>query len=133
MLFSSAVAGDKDEDPMCALNLYQRLRVCSQVINSSHFAREIKFVPEEKYVDEDTCIEKEIFFQDARTRSQAGETIFKEWMIRCRPEQYYADYQNEYFLSRVYNSNSEVFAYRQGPNSKVVLENLFADVRFINY
>ena len=115
---------------MCKLNRRERLRLCTLVLSSDYFERELKFAPDYEYIDRKACIKKEISFEDEKVRSKVAEKQYEEWMISCRPEEYYVSYQTEYFLSRVYDSTTEVFVYRQGRDSKLFLENRFEDVRF---
>lgn len=100
-------------------------------MTSAYFQGELKFVPRYRYINRSDCVKKKISFQDDQVKLEVGENDYKEWMMTCRPAQFYASFQAEYYLSRVYNSDSEVFVYRRKKDSdKVVLENRFGNVRF---
>lgn len=131
MTFCFFTAKNQSDDPVCKLNHHERLRVCTTVLNSTYFYGELQFVPMYKYIDETECARRRISFQNDRARLQTlGKPAYVEWMISCKPKQYYASYQAEYFLSRVYDSNTEVFVYRRNDDSEIILENLFGNVRF---
>jgi hypothetical protein len=109
------------------------LRVCTLLLSSAYFEGELVFEPEYDFVDDTGCTKRKITFQDDRVNSQSEGADYEEWMIGCRPQLYYASYQAEYFFSRVYNSETQVFLYRrkrQQDSTTVVIENMFGDVRF---
>jgi hypothetical protein len=124
---------DEDDDPLCSLSRRERLRICAQVLSSAYFEVDLKFTPDYHFIDETECAMNEITFQDDEVMAEAPERYYEEWMIGCRPDQYYASYQAEYFVSRVYDSFNKVFVYRRAPDSKIVIENMFGDVRFNVY
>lgn len=106
--------------------------MCTLVLSSAYFEGELTFVPD-LHVRKLHCTLKEIWFQDDRVRSETLGKVYEEWMISCQPEERYASFQAEYFISRVYNSTNEVFVYRWTQDSKIVVENKFGDVRFKIY
>lgn len=99
-------------------------------MTSAYFEEEITFVPEEEDIDDFKCTKIEISFQNELVKSKTNGKQYDEWTIGCRPEQRYASFQSEYFLSRVYNSDDQVFVYRRGQGSEYVVEALFGGVRF---
>lgn len=117
---------------MCKLNPDARLRVCTLVLSAEYFDKGLLFTPKYEYIENSECIQREIAFQDDNVNSEATEEIYKEWMISCKVDNYKRpDFHGEYFLSRVYGSNDEVFGFHSGQNSRVVIDNLFGDVRFV--
>ena len=116
-------------DPICVLQPLQRLRVCNLVLSADYFQGELKFIPHLRNIDQVGCTKRKISFRDSQISSELGEEMYEEWMIGCKPSEYYASHQSEYFLSRVYKSMNEVFVYRRDVDS-IVLENLFGNVRF---
>jgi hypothetical protein len=113
------------------LSRSERLRVCTLILSSAYFERELEFTPEYGHIDRARCVKRTIAFRDANARKKAGKKLYQEWTIGCRPNEYYADFQAEYYVSRVYNSDTKVFVYRRsGSDSTVVIENLFENVRF---
>jgi hypothetical protein len=120
----------RSDDPICKLNEDERLRVCILVLSSTYFEDGLVFEPHYSYIDETECFKRKISFNDERVKLEAGEKLHEEWMISCRLEKHSPGFRGEYFLSRVYNSVNEVFAYKVDENSDVVVENLFGNVRF---
>lgn len=122
-------AQDPFEDPICTLEADERLRVCMLVLNSEYFEEELKFIP--RTVNSmDNCVKREITFQDEEARYLSGGLLYEEWMISCKPDYYYATFQNTYYLSAAYYSENHVFAYRWDENGNLILENRFGNVRF---
>ena len=90
------------------------------------------FNPSYAYVDMKKCTKMEISFRDEHVKSDAADKgVLEEWVISCRVAGFEDGFVGEYFLSRVYNSDDEVFAYRLGEDSKLVVENHFGNVRFV--
>ena len=72
-----------------------------------------------------------VSFRDENIKLITRGKQYVEWMIACKPEQYYANFQAKYFISAVPNSNSEVVVYhRERNSSSVVIDPLFSNVRF---
>ena len=119
------------EDPICNLDQFQRLRVCTQVLSSAYFAGELKFVPSHEFTDESTCRKRTVWFENERLRLITTAEHYEEWMISCRPKEYHSVFQGEFFLSRVHGFANEVFVYRRGHRPRaVVVENSFTNIRF---
>lgn len=114
------------DDPVCQLDRFERLRVCTLVFSSEYFGIGPKFIPTLTNVDASTCMKNEISFQD---KQNIGLTGYEEWMIICRVQKNDTDPQPEYFLSGIFNS-SNVFLYYRRRDSKVVIQNMFSGVRF---
>ena len=128
-LFSAKIQSD---DPICSLDKFQRLRVCTLVLSSNYFEGELTFVPTLESIDESDCFKVRISFQNEDAKFKANGKVYEEWTIGCRPDEYYADYQKEYLVSRVYKANNEVFVYRYDDDDdhKIILENRFGNMRF---
>jgi hypothetical protein len=128
-------AEHESDDPLCELDEYERLRACTLILSSTYFVGELEFVARTDFIDRTGCTRYTISFQDERVIAEVGEQSYEEWMIGCRPEARYADYQEEYFLSRVYGSEDEVFVYRwaEDVSNRTIVENKFGDVRLTIY
>ena len=98
------------------------------MLNSDYFEEELEFIPSDRNTFR--CIRILVSFQDDRIKLEANGMRYTEWVIGCKPDFYYAEFQGTYFLSRSYHSNTEVFAFRQGEDSNIVIENLFGNMRF---
>jgi hypothetical protein len=122
---------ESSNDPICKLKKLERLRVCTLVLSSAYFEDGLVFNPDDFYVDETKCSKKEISFEDDQVKLETAGKRYEEWMISCRLKKYSDGFRGEYFLSRVYHSDDEVFVYRASEDeSHILLETLFGDVRF---
>lgn len=102
-------------------------------MNSQYFRGELTFIPRYNSDDPLDCTKRVISFRDIRASEHTVGELYEEWMIGCKTERYYASFQAEYFISRGYNSEDEVFVYRwEDPenSSRIVMEYLFGNVRF---
>lgn len=125
--FLFAAENDYD-DPLCRLTVDQRIRVCTLVFSSAHFDGELDFLPNSSNIDESLCIKKNVSFRSETSIAEDSRRQHGEWMIRCKPKEYFFAYKSEYFLSRAYASN-DVYAYHSSNGEGIFLENVFTNIR----
>lgn len=99
------------------------------VLNSEYFREELEFTPRDDSVDDGMCFQGRITFREYEARMETEGEIYSEWMIRCKPTRYYANFQFEFYLSQAY-APGQVFVYRWETKTEICIENLFTDVRF---
>ena len=75
------------EDPICRLDMRQRLRLCNIVLNASKIDGEITFELNYQHVVDSFCTKREISFQDDIVRAEWKGKRFEEWMIGCTPKE----------------------------------------------
>lgn len=122
-------ASNRNQDPLCSLELKEKVRICMAVLNSTYFNGKVNFPSSVNWIG-GKCIKKTISFQTEVGERLAARREFQEWTMDC-------DTNNEddgvfdYLLSQAYEPD-QIFIYTWDWHTHdLFLENLSTNVRLI--
>ena len=123
----SFIGSSLKHDPLCSLQMGEKVRICVSIFNSFYFEDKIEYPSSKVDVVEGTCERRTVSFRTELGKQKAAGGTFNEWVMSCKIRD--SPVRFDYFLSHAYRAN-EVFVYFwENDAEQVFLENLSTNIR----